>query len=175
MIYGDFVSGPRIEAERGGPPTNRVIEAGDLFLLDYSVVVHGYRGDFTNTFAIGGPPTSGQRDLYKACMDSLAAAEAILKPGVSGREVDRAARASAEAAGFGDAYKSHTGHGLGLSHPEPPYFVAESDEIVLVGDVVALEPGLFVPGVGGMRFERNYRITADGHENMTHHRLSLEP
>jgi len=175
MIYGDFVAGPRIATDRGGPPSSRKIEPGDLFLLDYSVVVRGYRGDFTNTFAVGGSPTSGQRDLFKACIEALEGAEAVLKPGVLGREVDRASRAQAEKAGFGDAYKSHTGHGLGLSHPEPPYFVAESNETVLEGDVVALEPGLFVPGVGGMRFERNYLITADGFENLTHHRLTLEP
>ncbi len=175
MIYGDFASGSRIESDRGGPPTSRVIEPGDLFLLDYSVIIHGYRGDFTNTFAVGGAPTSAQRDLFKACIASLEAAEAVLKPGVVCRDVDRAAKAEAQKAGFAEAYKSHTGHGLGLSHPEPPYFVAESDEVVMEGDVVALEPGLFITGVGGMRFERNYRITAEGFENLTHHRLTLEP
>ena len=73
-----------------------------------------------------------------------------------------------------DAYPSHTGHGLGLSHPEPPYFVPESDETVVAGDVVAIEPGLFVKGVGGMRFERNYLVTSEGFENLTHHKLTLE-
>ncbi len=174
IVYGDFVAGPRVATERGGPPTSRVIEMGDLLLLDFSVIVHGYRGDFTNTFAVGSLPTQAQRDLFKTCLESLAAAEAVLKPGVLGREVDRAAKAVAEAAGFGHAYKSHTGHGLGLSHPEPPYFVSESDEQVVEGDVVAIEPGLFIEGVGGMRFERNYLVTPAGFENLTHHRLTLE-
>jgi len=175
MIYGDFASGPRCETERGGPPTHRKIERGDLFLLDYSVVVHGYRADFTNTFAVGAPPTPGQRDLFKVCVDALAAAENVLRPGTQGRAIDQAARGHAASAGFGDAYLSHTGHGLGLSHPEPPYLVPESDETLISGDVVALEPGLYVPGVGGMRFENNYLVTADGYETLTRHRITLEP
>ena len=69
-------------------------------------------------------------------------------------------------------FPSHSGHGLGLGHPEPPYLVPESTETLQSGDVVALEPGLYVPGVGGMRFERNYLIT-DGHETLTRHRLGL--
>lgn len=175
IVYGDFASGPRCETDRGGPPTDRVIEKGDLFLLDYSVIVHGYRGDFTNTFAVGAPPSQAQRDLFGACVEALALGEAALKPGVPARTVDQAVRGFFESRGLGPAYPSHTGHGLGLSHPEPPYFVPESDETVVAGDVVAIEPGLFVPGVGGMRFERNYLVTADGFETLTHHRITLEP
>ncbi len=175
LIYGDFVSGPRCATDRGGPPSARVIEPGDLFILDYSVVVHGYRADFTNTFAVGAPPTSAQRDLFAVCVESLALAQASLKPGVAARDVDRAARGHAASKALGHAYLSHTGHGLGLSHPEPPYLVAESDETVVVGDVVAVEPGLYITGVGGMRFEHNYLNTSEGYETLTHHRITLEP
>ncbi|MCA1685120.1 MAG: Xaa-Pro peptidase family protein [Planctomycetia bacterium] len=175
VVYGDFASGPRCETERGGPPTNRTIEAGDLFILDYSVVVHGYRADFTNTFAVGSPPTPGQRELFRICADAMTAAESVLRPGAPARAVDQAARGIAASAGHGDAYLSHTGHGLGLSHPEPPYFVPESGDSVVLGDVVAIEPGLYVPGVGGMRFEHNYLVTADGFETLTGHRITLDP
>ncbi len=175
IVYGDFASGPRCATEHGGPPTHRAIEPGDLFILDYSVIVRGYRADFTNTFCVGGSPTSAQRDLFQVCLDALAAAEAALKGGAPARSIDEAARGLARARGFGDAYQSHTGHGLGLSHPEPPYFVPEGDETVIAGDVVAIEPGLYIPGVGGMRFERNYLVNADRFETLTHHRLTLEP
>ena len=66
-------------------------------------------------------------------------------------------------------------HGLGLGHPEPPYLVPESIETLQAHDVVALEPGLYLPGVGGMRFERNYLITDRGHETLTRHQLGLTP
>jgi Xaa-Pro aminopeptidase len=175
IVYGDFVSGQRVETDHGGPPALRTIEAGDLFLIDYSVVVHGYRGDFTNTFAVGAPPSARQRELFAACVGAIEAGEAALKPGAPARSIDEAVRAHLRSLGLEGAFPSHSGHGLGLSHPEPPYFVRESDETVLAGDVVAIEPGLFINGVGGMRFEHNYHVTADGFERLTNHRLTLEP
>ncbi len=92
IVYGDFASGPRCASEKGGPPTSRRIESGDLLLLDFSVIVSGYRGDFTNTFAVGGGPTPGQRELFDACVGALHAGEAALKPGTAGRDVDAAVR-----------------------------------------------------------------------------------
>lgn len=175
IVYGDFASGPRCEIDRGGPPTDRTIVPGDLFLLDYSVIVRGYRGDFANTFNVGGAPTSGQRELFEACVGAIKAGESALKAGVPARSIDEAVRAHFRSLKREDAFPSHSGHGIGLSHPEPPYFVCESDETVMVGDVVTIEPGLFVKGVGGMRFENNYLVTADGFDTLTHHRITLEP
>jgi Xaa-Pro aminopeptidase len=174
IVYGDFASGPRTATDKGGPPTSRKIEPGDLLLLDFSVIVDGYRSDFTNTFAVGGPPTPRQRELFEACVAALAAGEAALKPGAPARGVDEAVRAAFRARGLEHAFTSHSGHGLGLGHPEPPYFVPESDETIALGDVVAIEPGLYIPGEGGMRFERNYLITADGFETLTHHRIAID-
>ncbi len=173
IVYGDFASGPRCETERGGPPTNRVIEPGDLMIIDYSVIVDGYRGDFTNTFVIGGEPTPGQVDLYKACMGSIEAGEKALGPNVPCKDVDAALRGYLARLNLDQYYPSHGGHGLGLGHPDPPYIVTRSNETLLPGDVVALEPGLYIQGVGGMRFERNYLITESGYETLSHHRLTL--
>ncbi len=164
IVYGDFASGPRCEREKGGPPTSRIIEPGDLLLLDFSVIVYGYRGDFTNTFAVGGGPTARQRALFDACLGALRAGEARLKPGTAARDVDAAVRGHFASLGLDHAFTSHSGHGLGLGHPEPPYFVPESTDSLVEGDVVALEPGLYIVGEGGMRFERNYVITSDGFE-----------
>ena len=174
-MYGDFVSGPRCETERGGPPSRRVIERGDLFLLDFSVVVHGYRADFTNTFVVGDEPSPRQNELYEICMGVLEAGESLLRPGVEARQVDAAVRGHFASLAGDSYFPSHTGHGLGLGHPEPPYVVPESTETLQSHDVVALEPGLYVPGVGGMRFERNYHIddSVRGHEILTRHRLGL--
>src|SRR5271157_1142549 len=175
LVYGDFVSGPQCENEQGGPPSHRVIERGDLLMLDFSVVVHGYRADFTNTFVVGGEPTPRQVELCEICMEALAAGEAILCPDVPAAQVDAVVRGHLAANGLDGHFPSHTGHGLGLGHPEPPYLVPESIDTLQAHDVVALEPGLFLPGVGGMRFERNYLITDRGHETLTRHQLGLTP
>jgi Xaa-Pro aminopeptidase len=173
LVYGDFASGPRCETERGGPPTSRTIERGDLLLLDFSVVVSGYRGDFTNTFAVGAPPTSGQRRLFEACVGALEAGEATLRAGTPARDVDAAVRGHFGALGLEEHFGSHSGHGLGLGHPEPPYLVPGSDEVLVAGDVVAIEPGLYIQGVGGMRFERNYLVTKDGFETLSRHEIRI--
>lgn len=173
-LYGDFASGPRCEREKGGPPTAREIATGDLLLLDFSVIVAGYRGDFTNTFAVGADPTPRQRELFEACLGALKVGEACLKPGTSGREVDVAVRAHFASLRLDAHFTSHSGHGLGLGHPEPPYFVPESTDVLQKGDVVAIEPGLYIDGTGGMRYERNYLITADGFETLSNHELRID-
>jgi Xaa-Pro aminopeptidase len=174
IVYGDFVSGPRCAVEQGGPPTLRKIESGDLLMLDFSVVVDGYRGDFTNTFAVGRGPTPRQQELFEACLGALQAGEGRLRAGTPAREVDAAVRGHFASLGLDHAFTSHSGHGLGLGHPEAPYLVPESDEALMAGDVVALEPGLYIEGVGGMRYERNYWITPDGFETLSNHELRIE-
>lgn len=173
VVYGDFASGPRCVTDRGGPPTPRAIEPGDLMLIDYSVVVDGYRGDFTNTFVVDGEPTPGQVELYEACMDAMEAGEKLLAPNAPCKEIDAAVRGRLASRGLEQYFPSHSGHGLGLGHPDPPYIVRESADVLLPNDVVAIEPGLYVPEVGGMRFERNYLITENGFETLSRHRLTL--
>jgi len=175
IVYGDFASGPRCAVEKGGPPTARRIEPGDLLLLDFSVVLDGYRGDFTNTFVVGGRPSSGQRDLFDACVAALEAGEGQLRAGGLARDVDTAVRGVFAAGGLEAYFPHHSGHGIGLGHPEPPYFVPHSDETLRAGDVVTIEPGLYVEGVGGMRFERNYLITDDGFETLSLHAIRIQP
>jgi Xaa-Pro aminopeptidase len=174
IIYGDFASGPRCELERGGQPTSRRIEQGDLLLIDFSVIVSGYRGDFTNTFAVGGGPTERQRELFEACVGDLRAGESRLKPGTPARDVDVAVRGHFASLGLAEYFPTHSGHGIGLGHPEPPYFVDESADTIQAGDVVAVEPGLYLEGVGGMRYERNYLITRDGFETLSNHEIRID-
>jgi Xaa-Pro aminopeptidase len=173
ILYGDFAAGPRLETDHGGSPGSRRIEPGDLLLLDFSVLVSGYRGDFTNTFAVGRGPTARQLELFDACAGALNAGEASLRPGASGRAVDSAVRGHFDSLKLAHAFTSHSGHGLGLGHPEPPYFVPNSDDTLVIGDVVALEPGLYIRGEGGMRFERNYEITSDGFRTLSHHEIRI--
>ena len=173
-FYGDCVSGADT-ATGGGPPNpSHTVAAGDLVLLDFSAVVHGYRGDFANTFVCEGTADDRIRQVYDACMEAIAAGEPLLKPGAHCRDLDAAVRSVMKKAGLGDHFPHHVGHGLGLGHPDPPYIVPESDETLLEGDVVTLEPGAYLDGVGGARYENNYLITADGCEKLSHHELTLD-
>jgi Xaa-Pro dipeptidase len=172
VVYGDFAvcTGPD---RRGGSPTDRVLHAGDLFILDYSVVIQGYRSDLTNTIAIGGAPTPEQERLFRLCTQAMAAGEKALQAGTACQTVYDAVRGVFEDAGVADLFPHHAGHGLGLGHPEPPYLVRHSTESLLEGDIVTLEPGLYLAGHGGVRIENNYLITALGYEQMSHHTIAL--
>ncbi len=144
-------------------------------MLDFSVVVHGYRADFTNTFVVGGEPTPRQLSCSRSAWQRLLPARHCCVPTCRPPSVDAAVRGHFARQGWTEYFTSHSGHGLGLGHPEPPYIVPESTDTLQANDVVALEPGLYVPGVGGMRFERNYLITVDGQETLTRHQLTLTP
>jgi Xaa-Pro aminopeptidase len=173
VVYGDFVSGPRCETG-GGPPSDRRIERGDLLLLDFSVVVRGYRGDFAGTFAVQAKASDRVRAAHAAAVRSLEIGERALAVGNSCAKIAAEVRDSLDDAGFGRYFKSHVGHGLGLGHPDPPYIVAASADTLEVGDVVTLEPGVFVPGEFGLRVERNYFIGASGVETLTRHDLAID-
>ena len=163
IVYGDFAVSPGPE-RRGGGPTDRVLEPGDMFILDYSVIIQGYRSDFTNTLVVGKEPTADQQRLCDLSLQAMAAGERELRAGAACLTVYDAVRGVFDKAGVADAFPHHAGHGIGLTHPEDPYFVRHATQTLLAGDVVTLEPGLYIEGVGGLRIEHNYLVTADGIE-----------
>ena len=171
LVYGDFRATNALLPKAGGLPTPYRLQHGDLFILDYSVVVHGYRSDFTNTISVG-IPSAKILAQFEACRDALLAAALLLKAGVACRDLWRAASTVLESRGFGPL-AHHAGHGLGLEHPEPPSLVSESDDVLIVGDVITLEPGCYIAGQGGMRFEHNYLITESGSEQLSQHHIGL--
>lgn len=172
LVYGDFAAGRRAM----GPdtlPTGRELCKGDLLILDFSVIVRGYRGDFANTVCIG-EPSPRQREVFDACVAALEYAESMLIPGTRCLDLDSAVRASLRERGFAADRPGHVGHGIGLAHPEAPFFVAESDEVLQVGDVVTLEPSLFPDDLdGGVRVEHNYWIGETNPRRLSSHSLSL--
>ncbi|MEZ6041128.1 MAG: Xaa-Pro peptidase family protein [Planctomycetaceae bacterium] len=172
IVYGDFRATNADLHKAGGHPTDYRLKSGDLFILDYSVVIHGYRSDFTNTICVGTPSTQ-QIKQFDACQEALNQAASLLKEGMRCRDIWAAASEVLERWGFGPL-AHHAGHGLGMEHPEPPVLVSESNDTLMAGDVVTLEPGCYIPGVGGMRFEHNYLISETGSEQLSHHHIGLQ-
>jgi Xaa-Pro dipeptidase len=172
VVYGDFAVSPGPE-RRGGGPTDRVLKPGDMFILDYSVVLFGYRSDFTNTLVVGRDPTPEQQKMCDDALAAMGAGETELRAGAACKTVFDAVVASFAQAGVAEYFPHHAGHGIGLTHPENPYLVRHADETLLAGDVVTLEPGLYIPGIGGLRIEHNYLITDAGFERLSNHFIGL--
>lgn len=172
LIYGDFRANNAKNPKTGGLPIDYRLQKGDLYILDYSVVLDGYRCDFTNTMSVGHPSKEVLRN-FETCQQAMANGEATLKAGVKAADVYWAVKNTFVEAGCPDAFTHHAGHGIGLAHPEPPILVPESEDVLIAGDVITLEPGAYVEGVGGMRIEHNYLITDEGFERLSGHEISL--
>ena len=173
LVYGDFRATNATKPKAGGLPTDYTLQAGDLYILDFSVVLDGYRGDFTNTFAVGAI-SPALREMHALCVAGMRGGEAVLKAGVAASAVHAAVFQPFAAAGRPELFTHHAGHGLGLAHPEPPILVPESTDVLQAGDVITLEPGAYAEGIGGMRIEHNYLITESGYERMTQHVIALD-
>ncbi|WP_319559228.1 Xaa-Pro peptidase family protein [Marispirochaeta sp.] len=170
-LFCDLISGPRTWAATG-QPGSRIIEDGDPVILDLNPYVHGYRADYTSTIVLTEELPEVYQDLEKALHEAIVAGEAILRPGVRAGEVFEAVRAAIDAGGFGRFFDHHAGHGLGLGHPEAPFFVADSSEVLVAGDVVTLEPGAYGEGFGA-RIEHNYLIGETGPVRLSSHDTSF--
>jgi Xaa-Pro aminopeptidase len=133
-------------------------------LIDWGAVYHGYQGDMTRTFALGKWPKKVQ-EIYAIVLEAQEASAAALAPGKSTHEVDRIARKIIEDAGYGEEFGHGLGHGLGISK-EPPWLNPKyPDQKLEIGMVCTVEPGIYLPGVGGVRIEDQYVITEKGAKN----------
>lgn len=166
---GDFISGVARTAAAAGPPTRRVMQAGELMIVDFFILLDGYRADLCNTFAVGRQPDQEQQRRFAVLEQALRAGEEKLRPGTTTREIYQAVRGVIADAGLGAGFFGHVGHGLGLDHPEAPFIVPDSDERLQSGNVITVEPGFYLKDWGGMRIEDDYLITADGFERLSHH------
>lgn len=164
-------AGPR-SALPHARPSGKLLEEGELVLLDFGAVAAGYRSDITRTVVLGSPEP-WQREVHAAVLAAREAALEAVRPDAPAREVDAAARASLEAAGYGDRFGHATGHGLGLEVHEAPGVSRRSDAILQEGHVVTIEPGVYLPGRGGVRVEDDVVLRAGGARLLTDFPLGL--
>lgn len=150
-------------------PGDRRIERGDLVVIDFGALVDGYHSDMTRTIPVGGPDALDdvQRRMVEVVTAAQAAGVAAVHAGGTTREVDAACRAVIGAADWGDAFVHGTGHGVGLDIHEAPAVSATSDATLAAGHVITVEPGVYLPGHGGVRVEDTVVVTANGCRTLT--------
>jgi Xaa-Pro aminopeptidase len=170
--FETIVAGGPNSARPHHHPSERVLGEGDLVVLDFGATVDGYRSDMTRTVCLGAP-TPAQRLLYEVVGEAQAAGRAAVGPDVPAREVDAAARRVIEAAGWGEQFPHGTGHGVGLDIHEAPHVARTSAATLARSSVVTVEPGVYLPGVGGVRTEDTVVISPDGARALTKFPKSL--
>ena len=159
-------SGPRSALPHAGT-TGRRFRNGDLIILDLGCSVEGYHSDLSRTVAVGRASRRA-RQLHAVVLEALEAAGSAARPGISARELDGVARRIITGAGHGKAFLHSLGHGLGLRIHERPRISPLSGDLLRPGNVIALEPGIYYPGWGGIRIEDDYHLTARGARPLTH-------
>lgn len=150
-------------------PGTRSIQRGDLVVVDFGALVDGYHSDMTRTIAVGGLDAldDTQRRMIEVVTAAEAAGVAAVRAGGSTRDVDAACRAVIGDAGWGEAFVHGTGHGVGLDVHEAPGVSSSSDATLADGHVVTVEPGVYLPGHGGVRVEDTVVVTASGCRTLT--------
>lgn len=166
LPFQPIVAGGPNSANPHAVPTERPLQPGDLLVIDWGARSNGYCSDLTRTFAIGEIEPE-LRTIYEVVKQANHAGRAAGKPGVSAGTVDLAARAVIEDAGFGEFFTHRTGHGLGLEDHEQPYIFNGNSQLFSAGMTYTVEPGIYLPGRGGVRIEDNMQITQTGSASLS--------
>jgi len=159
-------SGKRSALPHGRASQKRV-ERGDFILFDFGSRFQGYHSDETCT-VICGPPTSEQKTIFQLVKEAHDKAVALVRPGIPIHELDAAARDHIRNCGYGDYFGHGLGHGVGLAVHEDPTINAENKNVLQEGMVFTIEPGIYVPNLGGVRLEDMVRVTSRGAEVLTY-------
>jgi Xaa-Pro dipeptidase len=158
-------SGPN-SANPHAVPGNRSLEKGDIVLIDWGARYNGYISDMTRSFVIGQKSEEFQKIAEIVEQANTTARDAI-KPGISANDIDSSARDFINEKGYGTFFTHRTGHGIGLEEHENPFISQTSKEILLPGMTFTIEPGIYIPGKGGIRIEDNVIVTEEGCKTFT--------
>lgn len=164
--FPTIVASGRRGALPHGVASSKKLRAGELVTVDFGAAVAGYQSDQTITFCLGRPKKK-QRELYETVREAQARAIEKIRPGAGAREVDRAARDFIARRGYADFFGHGLGHGVGLATHEEPVLNPKSKAVLEPGMVVTVEPGIYLPGFGGVRIEDMVLVTDRGHRLLT--------
>ena len=148
-------------------PGRRKLQEGDLVVIDFGCKFGGYCSDMTRTIAIG-EPCDELKKIYGIVLRAQLAALEALKPGMSAKELDGVARGLIADEGYGPAFGHSLGHGFGLDIHEAPYASVRSEDTLIPGTTITVEPGIYIEGLGGVRIEDDCVLTEDGFINLAH-------
>ncbi len=149
-----------------GKASDKIIGTGEFVTLDFGAYYKSYCSDITRTVIVG-TPTDKHRDIYKIVLEAQMEALERIKPGMTGKEADAVARNIIKRYGYGDHFGHGTGHGLGMEVHEAPRLSVQGDVVLTPGMVVTVEPGIYLPGFGGVRIEDDIVITETGNRRLT--------
>ncbi|REJ25389.1 MAG: Xaa-Pro dipeptidase [Bacillaceae bacterium] len=155
-----------------GVASEKPIEKGELVTFDFGAYYKGYCSDMTRTIAVGDPGDE-MKEIYNIVLEAQKKGVREIKSGMTGREADAVTRTYIEDKGYGEYFGHSTGHGIGLEIHEGPTLSARSDTVLQPGMVVTVEPGIYLPGKGGVRIEDDILITEHGNEVLTHSKKEL--
>ena len=149
-----------------GVPDGKIIEHGDFVTMDFGALYEGYHSDMTRTVAVG-KATDEMKEVYYTVLNAQENAIRSIKAGLSCKDADDAARSVIETAGYGNYFSHSTGHGVGVEIHEYPNLSKISDKILKSGNIVTVEPGIYIPEKFGVRIEDMVLVTENGCENLT--------
>jgi Xaa-Pro aminopeptidase len=147
-------------------PGSRILREGEPIVIDMGARLNGYHSDMTRTIILG-EPTDKFREIYNIVLKAHLEAERAARAGIAGTAVDKVARDIVEAAGYGDLFSHGLGHGVGLEVHEGPSFSKFSEDTIQEGNVISVEPGIYIEGWGGVRIEDLVLIRPDDAEVLT--------
>ena len=165
VAFGDHAADPHAKAE------DRTLKVGEPIVIDMGCKIHGYCSDMTRTFFVG---VNSMEKVYATVLQANCAAIAHVKPGVLLSDVDAAARSVIADARYGPYFIHRTGHGIGTSVHEPYSVSSESTVLCQAGMIFSIEPGIYLPGIGGVRIEDLVLVTNDGVEVLNHYPKQAE-